>query len=105
MNEQFLKYFQLEENVCVDEAIIPNYGKHSAKQYIKGKPINFGYKLWCLNSRLDYLALYELYSGKSQIVPALGLDESVVTKLMKPLPQNLSFHVTFDNLFTSLNLL
>ena len=38
-------------------------------------------------------------------MPALGLGGSVVTKLMKPLPENLSFQVTFDNLFTSLNLL
>ena len=42
---------------------------------------------------------------KSQTVPALALGGSVVTKLMKPLPENLSFQVTFDKLFTSLNLL
>ena len=44
-------------------------------------------------------------SSKSQTVQALGLGESVATKLMKPLPENLSFQVTFGNLFTSLNLL
>ena len=31
MNEWFLKSFELEENLCVDEAMIPYYGKHSAK--------------------------------------------------------------------------
>ena len=35
-------------------------------------------------------------------MPALG---SVVTTLMKPLPDNLSFQVTFENFFTTLNLL
>ena len=35
----------------------------------------------------------------------LGLGESVVTKLMKPLPGNLSLQVAFDNLFPSLKLL
>ena len=69
------------------------------------KPIKFHQKLWCLNIHLGYLVQCEPYSGKSQTVPALGLGGSVVTKLMKPLPENLSFQVTFDNLFTSLNLL
>ena len=59
MNEWFLKSFELEENLCVDEAMIPYYGKHSAKQYIIGKPIKSGYKLWCLNSRLGYLVQCE----------------------------------------------
>ena len=85
--------------------MIPYYGKHSAKQYIKGKPTKFRNKLWCLNSRLGYLVQCEPYSKKSQTVPALGLGGSVVTKLMKPLPENLSFLVSFDNFFTSLNLL
>ena len=41
MNERFLKPFQLEENLCVDKAMIPYYRKYSAKQYIKGKPTKF----------------------------------------------------------------
>ena len=65
----------------------------------------FHNKLWCLNSCLGYLVQCEPYSRKSQTVPALGLGGSVVTKLMKPLPENLSFLVSFDNFFTSLNLL
>ena len=86
MNEKFLKSFQVEENLCIDEAMIPDCGKHSAKQYIKGKPIKFGYKLWCLNNHLDYLAQCKPYSGKSQTVPVLGLGKSIITKLMKPSP-------------------
>ena len=91
MNEPFLKSFQLEENLCVAKAIISSHGKHSAKQYIEKKPIKFGYKLWYLNSRLGYLVPCEPYSGKSQTVPVFGLRGSVVTKPMKPLPENLSF--------------
>ena len=36
---------------------------------------------------------------------ALGLRGSVVTKLIKPLPENLSLQVALDNLFHSLKLL
>ena len=104
MNERFLKSFQKEKNLRVDEATIQYFGKHSSKQYIKVKPIKFGYMLWCLNSCLDYLVKCEPYPGKRQTLPALALGGSVATKLMKPLPQNLSFQATFDNLFHSSNL-
>ena len=29
----------------VDESMIPYYGKDSCKQFIKGKPVRFGYKI------------------------------------------------------------
>ena len=45
INERFLKPFQLEENLGIEKAMIPYYKKCSAKQYVKGKPIKFGYKL------------------------------------------------------------
>lgn len=54
MSERFLKAFQIEQNLCIDEAMIPYYRKHSAKQFMKSKPIKFGYKLWCLNTHQFY---------------------------------------------------
>ena len=42
---------------------------------------------------------------KSQTVRARGLGGSVVTKLMKLLPENILFQVKLDNFFTSLYLL
>lgn len=39
------KYFLDSEKFSVDEVMIPYYGRHSAKQYIHGKPIRFGYKV------------------------------------------------------------
>ena len=45
MNQRFLNTFQFDQQLCVDEFMIPYFGKHSAKEYIKGKPIKFGYKL------------------------------------------------------------
>ena len=80
--------------------------KHSAKQYKKGKPIKLGwYKVWRLNANNDYLIQCDLYSGKGDYNPKLGLRGSVVTKLIRKLPSDFKFNVTFDNRFTSLNLL
>ena len=85
--------------------MIPYFGKHSAKQYIKGKPIKFGHKLWCLNTNLGYLIQCNPYSGKGDHNAKLGLGESVVARFVTKLPSGFSFNVTFHNLFTSLALL
>ena len=31
--------------------MVPYFGRHGAKQYIHGKPIKFGYKLWVMSQR------------------------------------------------------
>ena len=42
------KYFLDGQHYSVDEAMIPYFGRHHTKQYIYGKPVRFGYKVWCL---------------------------------------------------------
>ncbi|KAF2896765.1 hypothetical protein ILUMI_09408 [Ignelater luminosus] len=39
LNKNFRKYGGLEENFSIDESMIPYYGKHCAKQFIKGTEI------------------------------------------------------------------
>ena len=56
-------YFPAETNLCVDESMIPYFGHHGAKQHMHGKPIRFGYKAWCLCTRLSYLIQAKLYQG------------------------------------------
>ena len=34
--------------LSIDESMVPYYGRHSAKMFIKGKPIWFGYEIWAL---------------------------------------------------------
>ena len=50
------------KNLSIDESMMPYRGLHSAKQYIKGKPVKFGYKLWILCSSDKYN--FEIYCGK-----------------------------------------
>ena len=43
------QYGVLHEVLSIDESMMPYYRiGHSYKMFIKGKPIRFGYKLWCL---------------------------------------------------------
>ena len=105
MNQRFLNAFQFDEQLCVDETMIPYFGNLSTKQYIKGKPVKFEYEVWCLNTNNGYLIQCDPYSGKGHYNPKLDLGGSVAIKLIRQLLRYFKFNVTFENLFASLNLL
>ena len=48
--------------------MIPYFGKHGAKQYIHGKPIKFGFKLWVMATPLEYCIQFHPYTGKDSIL-------------------------------------
>ena len=45
--------------------MIEYLGRHGCKQCIRGKPIRFGYKVWCLNTSDGYLVSFDLYQGRT----------------------------------------
>lgn len=111
MNKQCKINFVTEQNISIDESMVPYHGRHGAKQYLHGKPVKFGYKIWVAATRLGYVVAFDPYQGKNSTVLAtkssLGLGGSVVCQLVKELPnyENLHYHIVFDNFFTSLKLL
>jgi YD repeat-containing protein len=106
MNTAFVAAFCREQNLSIDESMVPYYGRHGCKQFIRGKPIRFGYKVWSLNTPLGYMIQFEPYQGKGGVTHAeLGLGGSVVMDLLKCLPAGPSYNVYFDNFFTSLRLI
>ncbi|KAJ8954928.1 hypothetical protein NQ314_006997 [Rhamnusium bicolor] len=64
LNECFLSHAPLNEKLCIDESMVPYFGKHGANQYIKGKPIRYGYKIWPLCEKSRYLIQFDPYQGK-----------------------------------------
>ncbi|KAF2901515.1 hypothetical protein ILUMI_04673 [Ignelater luminosus] len=46
--EDIFRYTPVSEDMSVDESIIPYFGRNGCKQFIRGKPIRFGYKAWVL---------------------------------------------------------
>ena len=50
-NKKFGAFFMpLCNTYSLDEAMEPYYGHHSMKQFIREKPIRYGFKFWCLTS-------------------------------------------------------
>lgn len=113
LNGKFLKYAPVEENHSVDEAMVPYYGRHSGKQFIRGKTIRCGYKFWVETTRLEYVNWFEPYQGASTIISdkykELGLGASVILVysdvLLKHFRCNYTFYLYFDNIFTFIPLM
>lgn len=61
----FLKSFQPFQYLAYDESMIKYYGRHGCKQFLRGKPIRFRYKAWCLTTDFGYLLNFDIYQGKS----------------------------------------
>lgn len=63
LKQNFIKNFVWEQDSDFDEAMIKYFGKHVCKQFIRDKPIRFGFKMWCLNAPSGYLVNFDMYQG------------------------------------------
>lgn len=112
LNKNFIDMAPLEEKYSVDEAMVPYYGGHSCKQFIRGKPIRWGYKFWVGATRLGYILWFDPYQGQSAMIPSaykqFGLGGSVILRfadILQKREPTLHFHLFFDNFFTSIPLI
>lgn len=112
LNSNFVNYAPFEENHSIDEAMVPYYGGHPCKQFIRGKPIRWGYKFWVGSTRLGYIIWFEPYQGQSTEIPneykKAGLGASVILQyadVLRKIDGQASFHLFFDNFFTSIPLI
>ena len=105
MNKNFMKFAVFSAHLSLDEMMVKYYGRHSAKMYMKGKPIKFGYKIWCLTSSTGYLYQFQPYLGKDSANENQPLGGRVITKLISVIPEDdiENHELFFDNFFTSVD--
>lgn len=105
LNERFIKYTPVQKNMSIDESMIPYFGRHGCKQFIRNKPVRFGFKAWVLALVSGYCVSFTLYQGKGDYsTEGLSLGESVVMFFWKILSSAfplLNFCLFSDNFFTS----
>ena len=96
--------------MAIDESMIPYFGKHYAKQFIRGKPIRFGFKMWAICSRNGYLHAFDMYMGKQSSedcteTTSLGLGGYVIVKLLNDadVTGKKGHKIFFDNFFPVLH--
>lgn len=112
LNKKFMENAYVEEEHSVDEAMIPYTGRHGCKQYIHGKPIRYGFKLWVGTTRQGYINWFEPYQGASTNISETYKDQGVGTSVVLEYADALrskwndqQFHLFFDNFFSSIALL
>lgn len=95
-----------EENVAIDEMMVPFKGRSSQKQYLKSKPKKWGFKVWVMANSDGYVNCFELYQGASNtsIKSNYGPIGDTVIRLCHDLIGK-NHKLFLDNLFTSLPLL
>ena len=83
--------------------MVPYFGKHSCKQFIRGKPIRFGYECFMLASATRMAYNVSIYEGKTE----KSNDDPLGTRVVKSsleVCKELKKHVFFYYFFTSYHL-
>jgi hypothetical protein len=107
LNERCLLFYPFDRDISIDETMVPYFGRHPGKQFIRSKPVRFGFKLWNMCTSGGYAIQFEPYAGgkeKSSDRVDFGLGGSVVLDLLSEMPKLLPYNVAFDNFFTSIEL-
>jgi hypothetical protein len=96
----------LEENLSVDEQMIPFKGRSGLKQYMAKKPHKWGYKMFVLAGVSGYTYNFEFYTGKDDNIMLegerdYGASGNVVIRLSRTITPNVNHKLLFDNYFNS----
>jgi DNA excision repair protein ERCC-6 len=102
--EKFTQFGIFHETLSIDESMVPYYGHHSCKMFIRSKPIRFGYKIWMLCSSGGYPYNMQIYSGKDSDENG-PLGHRVINKMTEVIEKPSNHEIFFDNFFTSHDLL
>ncbi|XP_077019040.1 piggyBac transposable element-derived protein 1 [Tamandua tetradactyla] len=107
MNKNFLLYAPLEEYYCFDKSMCECF---DSNQFLNGKPIRIGYKIWCGTTTQGYLVWFEPYQEESTVKADKNLDFGLGGNLVMNFADVLlergqhPYHLCFGSFFTSVQL-
>jgi len=115
LNENFLQQAPSSSHYSVDETMVPYFGRHNCKQFMKGKPVKFGFKVWSLCTMFGYNLQIQPYPGPAEKPVTingeyidLGASGNIVAyfgKILRQLhPLKDPLTITMDNYFSSIEL-
>ncbi|XP_006902704.1 PREDICTED: piggyBac transposable element-derived protein 1 [Elephantulus edwardii] len=107
LNKNFLLYAPLEEHYCFDKSMCECF---DTDQFLNGKPIRIGYKIWCGTTTQGYLVWFEPYQEESTVKVDKDLELGVGGNLVMSFADALlgkgqyPYHLCFDSFYTSVKL-
>jgi DNA excision repair protein ERCC-6 len=108
LNSVLIQFGILYKFLSVDEEMVRFHGRHTCKQYMRAKPIKWGFKQWVVSDSLGYPYHVSPYQGASLLIKDKPLGYRVVMSKVDVIAQfsDLRSHELFmDNFFTSYDLL
>ena len=100
LKKKFAEVLSNKEEQSINKHMVKVEGCSSTKQYIKPKPIKWGFQFWCrCASKTGYLYQININLGKKQNIE-FNLGEKVVLQLTKDSEGSI-FPVYFGNFFNS----
>ena len=111
LQDAFHKIHIPEKHLFFDESMVAYYGRHGCIQFIRGKPIRFGFKKFCLCTPLGYLIAFETYQGQTyrgKDYNEFGKRGECLLNIMDNLQYGLNKLLTVfycDNYFTAMPLI
>lgn len=105
LNRKFMEHGIPTAKPCIDESMCPYFGKHPCKMFIHGKPVGFGFKIWCLCDKFGYLYQFLLYqTGEPKENREFGVGAAVILALLSTVPNQNNITVYADRFFSSVHL-
>ena len=83
--------------------MVPYFGSHSFKIFIRSKPICFVCKNWILASNCGYLLKFETYVGASEMRRDKSLDPCIVLNLLLIIKNSQQHCVCLDTFLFLIN--
>ena len=101
IKERCLDLYQPLQHLYVDERMVKSKARSHFVQYMKDKPVIWGFKYWVIADVSGYTVDFDLYTGKSAETSERGrVACDVVLKLLQPFCFQ-GYEVFVDNYYTS----
>jgi DNA excision repair protein ERCC-6 len=75
INKSAKTYFKQPQNVSIDEGMIKYFGPHPLKQYMRGKPVRFGYKVNILFTHSEQLLYTHIHINSAHAATFMCLSK------------------------------
>jgi hypothetical protein len=100
----------MQQELCIDEQLVPFKGRSQLKQYIPSKPHKWGYKIFVLADTKGIIHDFIPYMGKNEPVDASNIPDfkpsgNIVLHIAQVIPLQMNHISYIDNWFTSLPLM